>query len=295
MINVDLSKIPEYNDFSIITPIEKGSGENKYHVVHANGSMLFLRVGYMTNYESVQISLTAETLGIPMAKTLYHGILNGGEYFYSLQTWIDGTDAIALIPTLDENKKFEFGVKAGKLLSKLHTLPASQNIKTLNDWLNILTNENRINKVLDNNPNDLILCENIIAYIKNNKYILNLRPQTFNHGDWGIANLLITLENEVLPFDFSVNQYHVSNGDPWFEIENYKLRTDLMSYQAGEIYGYFNGEIPNEFWQVYLFYEMLRAFRYLLEMPELTPRLHEWYNNRIESAESIIPYWYKKR
>lgn len=46
-------------------------------------------------------------------------------------TWNDGQDAEVVIPLLPENEQYVFGLKAGKIVKKLHSITASD---TQENW-----------------------------------------------------------------------------------------------------------------------------------------------------------------
>lgn len=50
---------------------------------------------------------------------------------HSLHEWIDGRDAIDSILTYSENQQYTYGVEAGKILRKIHTIPATE---VCEDW-----------------------------------------------------------------------------------------------------------------------------------------------------------------
>lgn len=50
---------------------------------------------------------------------------------HSLHEWIDGRDAIDSILAYSENQQYTYGVEAGKILRKIHTIPATE---VCEDW-----------------------------------------------------------------------------------------------------------------------------------------------------------------
>lgn len=229
-----------------------------------------------------------------MAKTLEFGLLNDGKYYFWLQTFLDGTNASDIIPALDEREQYILGIKAGKLLRKIHTVPAPVDAEPLDVWHGNIV-KNLICELYDNYANSE-LNRKVGEYIKNNMNILNNLPQTSVHGDFGLGNLIVMPDGEIAPVDFT-NQYCRTYSNPWFEIENFSSAPYTDSYLAGEIYGYFDSTVPNEFWKVYLYneaYAALRILYYYAQEHEWIERIYKWYNERIEQAVSLIPDWYIK-
>ena len=83
--------------------IEKGwSGDKKYRITTSDGSIYLLRISpgerrERKQREFIQMQQVAQ-LGIPMCLPIEWGECTEG--IYSIQSWISGTDAEPLIPTL---------------------------------------------------------------------------------------------------------------------------------------------------------------------------------------------------
>lgn len=125
------------------TPIDKGwSGDQKYRAVTADGSKYLLRVSSMDRlarkqreYERMR---AVAALGIPMCQPIEFGTCEDG--VYSIQSWIDGSDAEEVILSMDTRAQYRYGLDAGRILATLHTLPAPSEAP---DW------ETRFNAKID--------------------------------------------------------------------------------------------------------------------------------------------------
>lgn len=107
--------------------IQKGwSGDKKYRVTDNNGNKFLLRVSPIEQYEfkkkEFEMMQHVEALGIPMCGPLEFGVSEDG--VYSIQTWIDGDDAEEMIPTLSSTNQYAYGLEAGRILRKIHSIPA---------------------------------------------------------------------------------------------------------------------------------------------------------------------------
>lgn len=108
-------------------PINKGwSVDQKYCVVLSDGRKLLLRV---TPYDKqknrrqlYELLQRVETLDIPMCRALEVGTCEDGEYL--LYEWIEGEDAEEIIPKLSKQEQYHFGIYAGEILKKIHSIPA---------------------------------------------------------------------------------------------------------------------------------------------------------------------------
>ena len=108
-------------------PVEKGwSGDRKYHVSSADGTGYLLRISPADKKEKVsgcfRMQQAAAELGIPMCLPIETG--DCGEGVYVLQSWIDGRDAGEVIPQFAPEEQYGYGIRAGRILALIHTIPA---------------------------------------------------------------------------------------------------------------------------------------------------------------------------
>ena len=293
MMAVNLRDIPGYDGFASIDPILEGvSGEDKYRVTTLKGERLFLRVGVCADsYENHKKHMRAETLDIKIARTVGFGLFDDNRHYYWLLTWLDGVSAFDVLPAFDKVGQYDLGVKTGKLLKKIHSIPVLEEMEPLYEWLgrniDFFIGERRSEHIGNSE-----LYINIVTFLENNKMILHVRPQVFLHGDFGLSNLIITPGGEVIPTDFSYNMR--SYGDPCSDMANFSERGATTPYMSGQIHGYFDGEIPEDFWRAYLFHEAFAALVILSarETREWIGYLCNWYNERIQCTVNVVPKWY---
>jgi len=288
-----LREVPGYKNFSSIKPIlEGGSGEDKYCVTTANGERMFLRVGVCNeSYKNHEMHMWAETLDIAIARTVSFGLFQDNRYYYWLQTWIDGLNAFDEISSLHASGQFALGVKTGELLRKIHALPLMEEPKSLYGRIEKGI-QFAIEKRFENYKRSSKLFDKVLSYLNENKSMLHTRNQTFMHGDFGLSNLLITPAGEIVPTDFHYNTR--SYGDPYSEIASFSERGATTPYMSGQIFGYFDGAIEEDFWQAYLFYEGYVALMILAtrETPEWLQLIDQWHNERIVNSSGLVPSWY---
>ena len=129
------------------------------------------------------------------------------EGIYTLQTWIDGKDAEEVVPYLADSEQYALGFEAGRILKKIHSIPAPADQP---DW------ENRFNKKMDRKIqmyNDCPIrfdgAEYILDYIEANRHLLKNRPQCYQHGDYHIGNMMIE-NGKIVIIDFDRYDF----GDP---------------------------------------------------------------------------------
>ncbi len=235
------------------TPINKGwSGDKKYCAVTADGTKYLLRISPIERAERkrrefAQMQRVAE-LGIPMCLPIEFGECDEG--VYSLQSFIEGFDAEEYIPTLPEKKQYEYGCKAGQILARIHSIPAPEGVP---DW------KTRFNAKIDRKIKMYADCPlkyahgdaEMLDYIAQNRRLLNDRPQSYQHGDYHIGNMMVDAEGRLVIIDFDRDDY----GDPWEEFNRIVWCAQAAPHFAsGMVDGYFAGQVPAKFWQLLALY-----------------------------------------
>lgn len=279
-------------------PINKGwSSDKKYCVTDENGTRYLLRVSDIAQYDTKQSEFNmmkqVSALGVPMCQPIKFGVCDEG--VYSIQSWIDGADAEKVIPTLSDTEQYVYGLEAGRILKKIHSIPA---LETQEDW------EIRFNRKMDYKINKYTECplkyENgqaFIDYINESLYLLKGRPQTYQHGDYHIGNMMIGRDGKLYIIDFNRNDY----GDPWEDIKAITWDVeDSQMFASGRINGYFDNDVPEEFWRIFALYiscGILSSLPWAIPFGEeqiqvmvnQAKEVLSWYDN----MKNPVPTWYK--
>lgn len=285
-------------DFVSKTTVEKGwSGDKKYCAVTADGTKYLLRVSPIEQYErkksEFELMQRVAALGVPMCEALEFGTCDEG--VYSVQTWIDGRDAEELLPELSEEAQYRYGYESGKILQKIHSIPAPEGIE---DW------EVYFNRKADRKIEMYVECplkyENghaFIEYINANRRLLQGRPRTYQHGDYHVGNMMIDKSGKLFIIDFNRNDF----GDPWEEFNRIVWCAQAApKFASGMVDGYFDSEVPMEFWRLLALYissNTLSSLPWAIpfgdgEVQTMTNQaadvLH-WYDN----MRNPVPTWYR--
>ena len=277
-------------------PITKGwSCDKKYCVTTDDGTKYLLRVTphnkSATRKDLFDILQEVEKLDIPMCKPVEFGTCEEG--VYTVHTWINGKDAEEVIPLLSESEQYLLGLKAGEILKDIHAIPAP---KTQEDW------HIRFNRKTDwkiQKYKECGICfdgdDKIMDYLKNNRDIFRDRPQTFQHGDYHIGNMMIE-NGEIFIIDFDRFDF----GDPWEEFNRIVWCAQIAPYFAtGMIDGYFDKKPLMEFWKCLAFYigsNTLSSIYWALDfgqsdlnvMMKQSQDVLSWYDN----MHNVVPSWY---
>ena len=282
------------------TPIEKGwSGDQKYCAVTADGTKYLLRISSIDRLErkrrEYEKMCEVAALGIPMCLPVEFGTCEEGTY--SIQSWIDGEDAEEKVMAMDVAEQYRYGLDAGRILAKIHTIPAPKDVPS---W------ETRFNAKIDRKIAMYESCElkyesggdAFLSYLAENRYLLRGRPQSYQHGDYHIGNMMIDQDGVLTIIDFDRDDF----GDPWEEFNRIVWCAQAApAFASGMVDGYFDGKVPMEFWKLLALYissNTLSSLPWAISFGEgeiqvmrnQAAQVLEWY----DGMKNVVPIWYKK-
>ncbi len=279
--------------------ITKGwSGDTKYCVTDEQGHKYLLRISpaEQETCKKRQFALMqqAAELGIPMCEPVEFGICEEG--VYSIQRWIEGVDAEEALKTMPEAQQYAYGMDAGRILRKIHSIPAPADLE---DW------EVRFNRKMDRKIQMYSECplkyENgqaFIDFIRENRHLLRGRPQTYQHGDYHVGNMMVGTDGVLHIIDFDRDDF----GDPWEEFNRIVwCARAVPAFATGMVDGYFEGDVPTEFWELLALYIASNALSSLpwaipfgegeiAVMRQQAQDILEWYDN----MACVVPKWYRR-
>ncbi|MGG4217991.1 phosphotransferase family protein [Paenibacillus jamilae] len=295
------SEIPAASTWSNVQEIHKGwSNDNKYYIQTADGRELLLRISDIAQYDKKKrefesVKKLHHIENILMSRPLDFGICNNGQLVYSLFTWVNGEDAEGVIPTLNVEQQYQLGFQAGEVLAKLHEIHAEQDRVPWAEHYNA-----KINRYIRNFKScgiPLKGADQTIGFIEQNRHLLDNRPQTFQHGDYHVGNMVVSPSGELGIIDFNRLDY----GDPWEEFNRITWCAELSPlFASGRIHGYFNNNVPDLFFRLMALYI---ASNQLSSIPWAIPFGQEEVDDMVQRAEEIlegydyfqtdIPKWYQ--
>lgn len=281
-------------------PINKGwSSDKKYCVTDDDGKKYLLRVSDISQLETkkseFEMMKKVAEKGVPMCLPLEFGTNDEG--VFSVQSYIDGEDAEQLMDSLSEKTQYSYGLDAGKYLRLIHSITAPKNIE---DW------ETRFNRKIDVKIKKYTECplkyENgqlFINYINESRHLLKNRPQCYQHGDYHVGNMMIGKDKKLYVIDFNRNDF----GDPWEEFNRIVWCAQSAPFFAtGMVDGYFDGNVPLEFWRLLALYISSNTLSSLYwaipfgqgEIDTMTNQAKDvlsWY----DGMTRVVPTWYKEK
>ncbi len=278
-------------------PISKGwYCDQKFCVTAQDNTKYLLRI---TPFEKsaersdmFRMQQKVASLDIPMCRPVEMGECEDGVYI--LQTWIDGEDGEDVIPGLPDTKQYVYGLEAGRILGRIHSIPAPE---TQEDWeMRFSRKMNYKIKKYEECPIKYDNGQAFIDYINENRYLLKDRPQVFQHGDYHIGNMMIDRNGKLQIIDFDRYDF----GDPWEEFNRIVWCAQKAPiFASGMVNGYFEGDVPLEFWKLLALYISSNTLSSLYwaipfgqkEVDTMQNQAKEvlvWYDN----MRSFVPTWY---
>ncbi|MWV47162.1 phosphotransferase [Paenibacillus sp. HJL G12] len=298
------SIIPYYNNWSEIRFIDKGlSTDDKYYVKSKlDKQQYIIRISSVNILKRKQHEFETmkkiDELDLPIQKLIEFGVCPNNNYIYSLYSWIDGRDLEGEILFYNESEQYSIGFKAGSILRNLH----QGNI--------MLENYNFIESVrrdLDKQKEEYDLCrykvsndKKIMNFIQENINCLKERPYTLLHGDFHIGNLIINDKKDVGVIDMNWYKF----GDPFEEFKKLMFLSRRVSkeYATGQIDGYFNYEIPDNFFRITAVYVAINILFSTLWSSKIGPEELERDLKRINMVyddyngfSTNVPNWYNNK
>ncbi|CAD2081915.1 aminoglycoside phosphotransferase [Jeotgalicoccus coquinae] len=301
MINSLTSELPLKNIQSV-TPFNKGWSNDRKFIVVSEDKKYLLRVTDIKNnqkyLEHADLLKQSRKNNIHTHKLAAQGECLNGTYYFLLLDWIDGNDASDVINNFTLSEQYNFGVKAGEILAEIHNFkPVS---KSTESW------STRYNRKIDKKIimyNDCELKYDkghlLMTVISKYRHLIDNNRNVQHHGDYHIGNMLIDSNNKLHIIDFDRHD----TGEAFEEFNRITWCASASpAFASGRIDGYFNYDVPAEFWellQLYIASNMLSSLPWAIRfgdkeiktMRRSYAEILDWYDD----FELTVPKWYRKK
>ncbi len=293
-----IKSIPVSKNWKSVEKIEDGcSYDKKYKVVDKQGKTYLLRIAEKIKYDTKRDVFKNFVLynshKESVSQIVEFGDFNDAKHGYALFGWLEGEDLSKYIHALSEDKRYDIGVEAGKILKTIHQIPT---LKGIDPW------EQRYNRHINRAINIYKeSCEldskttAMMDYITQNKDMIIGRPNALLHGDFHINNMILLPNQKIGIIDLDGMDY----GDPWHDFNRLIYSSEYCTkFANGLIHGYFANSVPDEFFiymrfytYVELLYSLPKAQRkgeqVLRFVKDKMDHMLGWYDN------SDVPVWYQ--
>lgn len=277
--------------------IHKGwSGDRKFCITDDEGNRFLLRTSPKEQKErkeqEFQRMQRVAELGVPMCLPLEFGETE--DEVYSVQSWIDGEDAEQVLAGYSDTEQYVYGLEAGRILRKIHSIPAPADRENWDTWFG---------RKMDHKVKIYRECslqyekgEAFLQYIQEHRHLLTGRPQSYQHGDYHVGNMMIDKKGVLYIVDFNRDGY----GDPWEEFNRIVWCAQASPlFASGMVNGYFDGKVPMKFWELLALYissntlgslpwSIAYGEKEVATMRKQAAQVLEWYDDMTHP----IPNWY---
>lgn len=279
------------------TPIVKGwSGERKYRVTDETGMCYLLRETDIAQRERKEaefhVMQELEGRGLSMCRPVK--LWWDETTVYMLHSWIEGEDLENVLPQLPEPEQYRLGLEAGRQLRIIHSVPAFDDCES---WQQSYTRKvRRTMERYEDCPLKLPQEPFFLQRMQQGLSLLGDRPVMLQHGDFHRGNLMLDRQGRIVVIDFQ----KFSWGDPWEEYDSITWDVQLApAFARGRIDGYFEGEPPKEFWQLFFCYVCRGLFNGLAWAVSYGDKQIDFAKQHAEnvwkwySDSHDIPSWYQ--
>ncbi|MBR3863861.1 MAG: phosphotransferase [Clostridia bacterium] len=261
--------------------------ENKYLLRISNGEL------FEKKKEQFELLQRLKALEINCSKPIEFGRLSDGRV-YTLLSWLEGISAEESVSKMSDLQAYNIGVEGGKALKELHKIPVKLPDTTW--WQKYSA---KIPKKIENLKNSGLGFEKqdiVIEYVLDNMSLVKNREQAFSHADYHVGNMIVN-NGKIGVIDFDKNTV----ADTYDDFKPFCWNVFASEYfQTGLINGYFNGDIPKDFFAILALYagdsllsHLPWALRFGDEEVKTANKVINsvllWYDN----FNLTIPTWYK--
>ncbi len=284
--------------FSCAEKISRGmSSDEKYKVTDSNGRALLLRLSpadaYDEKFQEYERTRKLYESKVPVPRPVEFGRTDEG--VYSLTEWIDGELLETALGKKSREEQYSLGISSGRILKSIHSFGSCD---VSESWLE------RYLRVID--PRIAAFRKEGIPFegdslildcFEKNKALLKSRPQVQLHGDYHMGNMILSDSNEIVIIDWEKVDFE-GIGDPWYEFN--RIGVEYPSFAKGQIDGYFDGNVPEEFWKLLALYLSVSAITSIVwakyyapeeldNIMSLNRNVLAWFDN----MNNPVPTWYR--
>ncbi|MDD2391658.1 MAG: aminoglycoside phosphotransferase family protein [Bacilli bacterium] len=250
-----------FGDFTIEKELSDGGSPVRKYLLSKELKQYLLRLynpkfvsSRMVAYENIK-TLYENSINVP--KPIEFGLCNNKEYAYMILGWINGISIEELIKNSSEDKVMQLGVNTGQELNHLHSINTNINSSLLLEYKDKIAKKKA--KFLSLGLlNEKV--SSLFAYLEQSKILSKNNASSIIHGDIHAGNVILTNDEKQIFIDLDV----CKNGASWYDLASNSCLLNNDLYYVGLIDGYFNKNVPEDFWKVYNFYGCLYCLDYVL-------------------------------
>ncbi|WP_265457481.1 aminoglycoside phosphotransferase family protein [Enterococcus sp. HY326] len=255
-------KIADFGEWQSYEVIDKGwsddikiavSIENKRYLYRLFSSDLFTEK--LAEFHFVEIVYQT---GIPCSQPFLCQQIKDSSWAYMKLSYVEGKDLSEVLSDLPLLEQYQLGQTAGKFLKRLHEQPLEEKISVEECLQQVIAKKRRqLDRYLQADYH-LVNQDFMIDFIQQHLDLIRQQPITYQHGDYHPGNFILQPDNTLAVIDF--NRWDIGDSfEEFVRVESFTVE-DSTAFAWGQIFGYFNGNVPESFWlllKVYAYHTAL--------------------------------------
>lgn len=238
-----IQKIEGFSKAILVEHILSGwSLEDKYHIrVDGDDYLIrFQKIDYLERFETMYERMHQfDSDYAILSKALHVGTID--TFSYIITSFIPGIPLASHLKTLTNEQQYQLGINTGYVLSELQSVDSIPfQTDTMIEKINLTLNRYRNHRLRITNDT------NILDFISENLSVLKQHDFVLTHNDYHHGNLVWTPTHHLGVIDFNRCKYE----HPYQFIEKVQMFDAEIApfYASGIIDGFFDFDIPNDFW-----------------------------------------------
>lgn len=221
--------------------------DTKYLVRNSDGEKLLIKITdsniMQINREQTVLDLVVNS-GISCHRMLDFVELKGNQSL-KIYSWLDGITLEEALHNCSVKEQYDFGLEAGKILKAIHSIPVENPILIDNYYISSQKHYFDMNSICDSS-----IIERIQKYVCDFEIETTERFSSILHGDFHAGNIVAN-NQKISVIDWS----QISIGDAWKDLGRIVVSASICPpFAIGQLNGYFDEIIQNEFWEILKFY-----------------------------------------
>ncbi|WP_026828227.1 aminoglycoside phosphotransferase family protein [Exiguobacterium artemiae] len=232
--------------------------------------------------------------GLPVPEPLNLNRIPPADVCYSRYRFLTGSTIRNRLP-LGRDIEYRLGRETGRVLNRIHRYE----VPPRTTWAHrCRVKHNRYVALYQQEAIPLAGDQAILSFIERNIGWIADRPNRWQHDDIHLANLITDGEHLIGMIDFSNHDI----GDPWHDFVKMGLFQveESIPFAVGQVDGYFEGDVPEQFWDVYSVYLAMSCFSSIVWTNRHAPEEADQMRCRLERVisahqrfERAVPDWYE--
>lgn len=269
----------------------------KYICYQSNRPLYLLRVYPLHRYERCteeqHYLQQHHDHGVSCQQPIYSGIFPELNCCCLLLTYMEGEDGETALPQLTPDEQYILGLAAGQQLRSIHRITPDSPFNWADQrYKKYISKKTAVQKLGVSFEQQ----KELERYIEKHTYMLENRPIVFQHDDFHPANMIFNEQRLQGIIDFSRFDW----GDPWeefFKLPKYTCETSIQ-FARGQVDGYFNQQIPDDFWPRYNLFVAMNQHATLLgglnhySLEQILHKIHQTIRSHDFAGEGP-PLWYR--